>query len=142
VQKEQMSINQQRAQVDGAIAAVKKTPSAFGMSRGLATMAGSIPESVAGRMDSDDERQARAFVFNNVSAVINERAGAAQSVQELARLRGFLPAETDNADQVLSKFEAFKAYLNEKERGTTTAKKPTQPTPKPASGAFEIIGSK
>lgn len=144
VQKEQMSINQQRAMIDGAIKAVKETPSAFGFTRGAATLAGTIPESIAGRMDSDEERQARAFVFNNVSAVINERAGAAQSKQELARLRSFLPGETDSSDQVVSKMEAFVKYLGEKERGTTTAKPTAKPSPQPpqVSGAFKILGSK
>jgi hypothetical protein len=104
--------------VDGALEAVDKTPSAFSMGRGMATMAGPIPESVAGRFDNDAERQARSYVFNNVSKVINERAGAAQSAQELARLRSFLPAETDNADQIKSKLKAFKTYLSDMEAGT------------------------
>jgi len=125
VRKELMSINQQRAMIDGAIDSATKTPTAFSMKRGLATMAGAVPESIAGRFDSDAERQARAFVFNNVSAVINERAGAAQSAQELARLRAFLPAETDTHEQVVSKLNAFKSYLAEKERGTTG--KPSHP---------------
>lgn len=120
-QKELMSIRQQREVVKGAIAAASQTPSAFSLGRGAATMAGAIPESIAGRMDSDPERQARAYVFNNVSKVINERAGAAQSAQELARLRSFLPAETDNAEQIVSKLHAFNDYLNDVERGTRGA---------------------
>lgn len=141
VQTEQLEINQQRAMIDGAIDAVKKTPGAFSMSRGAATLAGAIPESIAGRMDTDDERQARAFVFNNVSAVIKERAGTAQSKQELARLRAFLPAETDSAEQIVSKFEGYKRYLAEKEKGTTT-RKPDDSAPKPSGNAaagFTII---
>jgi len=120
--KELMSIGQQRALVQSAIADTEKTPSAFGLMRGVATLAGTVPESLAGRADSDAERQARAFVFNNVSSVINERAGAAQSAQELARLRSFLPAETDNSEQVVSKLKAFEKFLAEKERGTTPQK--------------------
>lgn len=111
--KELSSIEAQRNTIKGALDAVSKTPSAFGMTRGLATMAGSIPESVAGRMDSKDEREARSFVFNVVSKVINERAGAAQSKQELARLRSFLPAETDGSEQIKDKLEAFDKYLGE-----------------------------
>lgn len=117
VAKERMSISQQRASIEGALKAVGETPSAFSFGRGLATLSGTIPESVAGRTDSDAERKARAFVYNNVSAVINERAGAAQSAQEMARLRSFLPGETDNADQIKSKLEGFKDYLNEREKG-------------------------
>jgi hypothetical protein len=130
VRKELMSINQQRAMVDGAIKAVRGTPDAFSLTRGTATMVGPIAESVAGRFDSDAQRQARAFVYNNVSAVINERAGAAQSAQELARLRSFLPAETDNAEQITSKLQAFQSYLSDKERGTTGAPSPAGGQPR------------
>ena len=123
-EKELVGLRQQKSIVDGAIAAVDKTPSAFGLGRGMATMAGPIPESLAGRLDSDAERQARSYVFNNVSKVINERAGAAQSAQELARLRSFLPAETDNAQQIKSKLLAFNTYLADMESGTKGASKP------------------
>lgn len=125
ISKELTGIRQQNAVIDGALAAVEKTPSAFSMSRGVATMAGAIPESMAGRLDNDDERQARSYVFNNVSKVINERAGAAQSAQELARLRSFLPAETDNAAQIKSKLRAFKTYLGDLETGTRGGKSPS-----------------
>lgn len=118
MEKEMTGIRQQNAVIDGAIAAVEKTPGAFSFTRGAATMTGPMTESVAGRFDSDEERQARSYVFNNVSKIINERAGAAQSVQELARLRAFLPAETDNAAQIKSKLKAFKTYLGDLEAGT------------------------
>jgi hypothetical protein len=117
-EKELVGIRQQNSIIDGAINAVDQTPSAFTFRRGAATMAGAIPESLAGRMDSDAERQARSYVFNNVSKVINERAGAAQSAQELARLRSFLPAETDSAPQIKSKLQAFKTYLRDMDAGT------------------------
>jgi hypothetical protein len=48
-----------------------------------------------------------------VSKVINERAGAAQSVQELSRLRSFLPAEMDDAKQIQDKLTAFETYLQD-----------------------------
>jgi hypothetical protein len=120
-EKELLGLRQQNSIIDGAIAAVDKTPDAFSMGRGMATMAGAIPESVAGRFDNDAQRQARSYVFNNVSKVINERAGAAQSAQELERLRSFLPAETDNADQIKSKLQAFKSYLSDMQAGTKGA---------------------
>ena len=135
VEKELVGLRQQTAIVDGALAAIDKTPTAFGLTRGMATMAGAIPESLAGRMDSDAERQARSYVFNNVSKVINERAGAAQSAQELARLRSFLPAETDNADQIKSKLSAFKTYLSDMEAGTKGQKAPSAGG---ASGGWSI----
>jgi hypothetical protein len=129
VQKEQLSINQQIALVDSAIKQVRSTPSAFSFKRGVATMAGPVPESLAGRLDSDEEVQARAFLFNNVSAVINERAGAAQSAQELARLRAFLPAETDSGAQIVSKLMGYRSYLTKKASGTTTSRDLAPPPP-------------
>ena len=130
--KELTSLNQQDAIIQGAIDAVRKTPSAFTFKRGLATMAGPLSESAVGRLDSKDEQAARAYVFNNVSKVINERAGAAQSAQELARLRGFLPAETDSPEQVVNKLEAFQAYVADMRTGTTPAATKAAPSaPKP-----------
>lgn len=117
--KELMSINQQRAAIGGAIQAAEKSPSAFGLWRGLAA---SLPggETLAGRMETMDETQARAYVFNNVSRIINERAGAAQSAQELARLQQFLPGASDNQTQIINKLKGFNKYLDDLERGTRT----------------------
>ena len=131
--KDLRGINQQLSTVDSAIKLVEKTPSAFGFNRGAATMAGPIPESVAGRFDSTPEREARSQVFNIVSKVINERAGAAQSAQELARLRSFLPAEIDSAEQIIDKLNGYRSFLREQERGT---RMPTggAPAAAPASG--------
>lgn len=130
------SINQQLSTVDSAIKLVEKTPSAFGFNRGAATMAGPIPESVAGRFDSTPEREARSQVFNIVSKVINERAGAAQSAQELARLRSFLPAEIDSAEQIIDKLNGYRSFLREQERGT---RMPTTGAPAPAAaGSWKV----
>jgi hypothetical protein len=137
VNKELTGIRQQNSIIDGALSAVAETPTAFTFLRGAATLAGGIPESLAGRRDSDAERQARSYVFNNVSKVINERAGAAQSAQELARLRSFLPAETDNADQITSKLKAFKTYLGDMEAGTRGGNAPKKPAA-PAAGGWSI----
>ncbi|MBX3703997.1 MAG: hypothetical protein KF822_09505 [Steroidobacteraceae bacterium] len=128
--KEIDSIDAQAAAVTSAIESVRKTPSAFSMGRGLATLGGTITESLAGRTDTDEERKARAFVYNNVSKVINERAGAAQSAQELARLRSFLPAETDGPEQVVSKLEAFNDYLATQRQAYSTPR-----NQRPAAGA-------
>jgi len=132
--KELASIDAQANTIAAAIEGVKKTPSAFGMARGAATMAGATPETIAGRMDSPAEREARSFVFNVVSKVINERAGAAQSVQELARLRAFLPAEMDKAEQIVDKLHGFQKYLAEQRKAYAVApgaQPATPPTPKP-----------
>lgn len=111
--KEQMSINQQRSIVQGAIDAVKSTPDAFGF------VAGNMPESARARLASSDENEARAFVFNVVSGVIKERAGTAQSAGEAATLARFLPAEGDNAKIIEDKLSGFQKYLTAKESGTT-----------------------
>lgn len=126
--KELASIDAQLSVLDGAIRDVKASPSAFTFKRGVATMAGPLSESVAGRFDSPSERDARSYVFNVVSKVINERAGAAQSAQELARLRSFLPAETDNAEQITDKLESFKGYLADLGNGYQAGRyQPQQP---------------
>lgn len=128
--KDITAVNQQRATIDGAIADVQKNKSAFSFGRGLAQ---NVPygESIAGRFEKPEDTQARAYVFNNVSAVIKERAGTAQSAQELTRLNSFLPATTDNADQIVAKLNGFKQYLNDYEKGTRvpTSKAPTPSAP-------------
>jgi len=115
--KDITSINQQYSTIDGALKAVKDTPSAFSFSRGAAQ---NLPagESLAGRLDKPAEAQARAYVFNNVSAVIKERAGTAQSPAELQRINSFMPAVTDNAQQIENKLNGFKTYLKDLEKGT------------------------
>lgn len=132
--KELMSINQQRSIINGALEAVQNTPSAFTFGRGVA---GKLPfgETLAGRTESDAQTQARSYVFNNVSRVINERAGAAQSAQELARLNSFLPADTDSPKQIADKLKAFNHYLDDLEAGT-------KGKPREAPGADTRAGAK
>jgi hypothetical protein len=122
--KELDSIDAQLGIVAGARKAAADTPSAFSMKRGAATMAGAMTESVAGRFDSPKEREARSYVYNVVSKVINERAGAAQSVQELSRLRSFLPAEMDDSKQIQDKLKAFETYLHDSRKAYAGAGKP------------------
>ena len=126
--KDIVGINQQRATINGAIADVEKNKSAFSFGRGLAQNA-PYGESIAGRFEKPEDTQARSYVFNNVSAVIKERAGTAQSAQELTRINSFLPATTDNADQIISKLKGFNQYLDDQEKGTRVSpnKKPTAP---------------
>lgn len=114
--KELQGIDAQANTVAAALKAVTETPDAFGAVRGLATMAGPLSETAANAMSNDANIQARSFVFNVVSKVINERAGTAQSAQELARLRSFLPAETDNAKVIESKLKGFESYLAEQRK--------------------------
>lgn len=115
--KDITSINQQRATIEGALKSVEANPTAFTFSRGAAQ---NLPygESLVGRMDKPENAAARAYVFNNVSAVIKERAGTAQSAQELQRINSFMPAVTDNAKQIENKLSGFKTYLRDLETGT------------------------
>ena len=111
------SINQQYKTIDGALKAVETTPKAFSFKRGTAQ---DLPggETLAGRLDTPEEAQARAYVFNNVSAVIKERAGTAQTPGELQRINSFMPGPKDNAQQIQNKLQGFKTYLKDKEEGT------------------------
>lgn len=125
VGKEQMSINQQKAIVKGAIDAVTSAPDAFGWTTG------NMPEAIRARTATPEENQARSYLFNVVSGVIKERAGTAQSAAEAETLRRFLPVETDNADIIKDKMTAFDKYLSAKESGTTK-KRATPEAPKPS----------
>jgi hypothetical protein len=123
VGKEQMSINQQKSIVQGALKAITETPDAFGYTTGM------MPESVRGRIASPEENTNRSYLFNVVSGVIKERAGTAQSAAEAQTLARFLPTETDNADIIKSKLEGFDKYLTDKEKGTSKKRSgPTTPT--------------
>ena len=116
VGKEQMSINQQKSIVQGAIDAARATPDAFGWTTG------NMPESLRARWADSAENQNRAFVFNVVSGVIKERSGTAQSASEKATLDRFLPVEGDNAQIIEDKLRGFQKYLEAKETGTTKKK--------------------
>ena len=115
--KDITSINQQRSTIEGALKSVEANPTAFSFSRGAAQ---NLPygESLAGRMDKPENAAARAYVFNNVSAVIKERAGTAQSASEMQRINSFMPAVTDNSKQIENKLDGFKTYLKDLESGT------------------------
>lgn len=129
VGKEQLSINQQKSIVQGAIDATKATPDAFGWTTG------NIPEGLRARMASGEENENRAFVFNVVSGVIKERAGTAQTAGEAATLRRFLPDETDSATIIEEKLRGFQKYLDAREAGTTKKRGGGIPTPAKPSGS-------
>jgi hypothetical protein len=113
-------IQQQRGAIQGAVAAAEQNPQAFGFGPRnlLEQFGGPVGSAIAAWARNPQDTAARSFVLNNVSAIINERAGAAQSAQELARLRGFLPNETDSVRKVQAKFGAFLQYLEEREAAT------------------------
>lgn len=103
-----------------AIKAATEHPDAFGPLKGLPDMMGQgVGGSVARYVRDNknltpDQIAARSIIYNNVSAIIKERAGTAQSAQELKRLQGFLPSEMDDAPAILAKMKAFDQYLTEK----------------------------
>jgi hypothetical protein len=115
-----LAIQQQRAAITGATGTAKMNPQAFGVSAtNLAEQfGGAVGAAIAGWKRNPQDTAARSFVLNNVSKIINERAGAAQSAQELARLRGFLPNEIDDVARVEAKFNSFLDYLDEIEAAT------------------------
>lgn len=125
--KELSGIDAQLNTTERALELVKNTPSAFGFVRGSATRAGATAETIAGRFDKPEEREARSTVFNIVSKVINERAGAAQTAQELARLRSFLPAEQDDAEAIRDKMKGFQSFLLEQRKAYEQAPTATPP---------------
>jgi hypothetical protein len=85
-------------------------------------------DSAVGKVvDTPAAREARAFVMNNMSSIMKERAGTAQSKQEAALVRSFLPSETDDAEQVIGKLQAYQKYLDEK-RGVYMAPAGQPPT--------------
>lgn len=112
--KEIMSLNQQKAVLDGALKQVKANPSAFGAVRGA------MGETLGGKYhDTPEEAQARAYAFNVVSSVIHARAGTAQTPGERETLLRFLPGEYDDATQVENKINAYLKYVGDMEKGTT-----------------------
>lgn len=127
--KDITSVNQQRATINGAIKDVENHPEAFSFKRGMAQ---SMPygETIAGRLETPEQTQTRAYVFNNVSSVIKERAGTAQTAGELQRINSFLPGPNDNSTQIINKLKGFNKYLDDLEKGTrispNTQQKPVE----------------
>ena len=120
--KDLTDLDQQAATIDNAIKNVKAAPGAFGGSKaatlGAAGFFGDFAKSGAeSQLYSASDISARAQLFNQVSAVIKERAGTAQTAQEMERVRAFLPSTYDNATQVLAKLQGFKEYLAERRTG-------------------------
>jgi len=128
--KDITAINQQKSVINSALDLVQQNPKAFSFVRGAA-VALPFGETLAGRTETAPETEARSAVFNIVSKVINERAGAAQSAQELKRLNAFLPSELDNAKKIEDKLKGFNKFLEEQEKGVRapTSKPFTPSTP-------------
>lgn len=111
-------------------------PSAFSMKRGLpgaVPVVGRVGESLAGRQDKPAERQARAYIFNNVSGIIHARAGTAQSPAELAVLNKFLPGDFDEAPQIIDKLRSYEQYLLDKRNANPASRAAVGGGPPPAN---------
>lgn len=108
-----------KASIQSALNAVEKMPEAFGAAKGAPDLvpgtAGTISRAVRDRRLTPDEVAARGMVYNNVSAIIKERAGLAQSTAELKRLNGFLPSDLDGPVQIKAKLAGYLDYLAEQE---------------------------
>jgi hypothetical protein len=124
VAAERTSINQQRSIMKTAISEVEKNPDAFGLARGVSG------EMLGGRMETPEQTQSRAVLFNTVSSIIHERAGTAQSAGEKETLMRFLPSEYDAADTIVNKLKGYEKWLDAKEAGTGKSK---SESPKPSS---------
>lgn len=131
--KELTAVNTGKSAIKLGLEAVGKHPDAFGPMKGIPDQLG---DGVVGNATrywrdnkslSSDQLAARAAIYNQVSAIIKERAGTAQSKQELKRLQGFLPGEMDNAPAIEAKLRAFDAYLDE--RGLAVKSKYAGPRP-------------
>jgi hypothetical protein len=73
---------------------------------------GYLPDAILQRSDPDGVK-ARAAIADLGSLKIHDRSGAAVSVGEMARLKPFIPAATDNAATVKEKLAQFRAeYSN------------------------------
>lgn len=118
--KELSAVATGKAATKMGLTAVAQHPDAFGPVKGLPDQMGDGVIGNAARYLRDnksltaDQLAARAAIYNQVSAIIKERAGTAQSKQELKRLQGFLPSEMDNAGAIAAKLNAFDAYLDER----------------------------
>lgn len=126
--------------VSGGLKAVQDTPKAFGWGRGAAGTV--LGESLANKGESEAETQNRSYVFNVVSKVIHDRAGASQTPSEIAKINRFLPNEYDNAKAIENKLKGFQKFLQDEAESIRTPSgnvaTPTIPTPnKPATPATE-----
>ncbi len=109
-----------KASIQSAIAAVDAVPEAFTAAKGAPDLVpgnmGSVARAVRDRQLTPEMIASRAMVYNNVSAIIKERAGLAQSTAELKRLNGFLPSDLDGPVQIKAKLTGYLGYLAEQEQ--------------------------
>lgn len=111
-EKELTKISKASNAINQALTTLDTAPKdAFSFGRGLATLGGEMGESMASRGDTPEARNARYSVFNNVSNIIKERAGTAQSKSEKETLMKFLPNQFDSEPVIRSKLQEYQNYL-------------------------------
>jgi len=111
-------VKAEMSSIDKAIALAEKNPDAFGVQKGLpGAVAGDLGETYTARHMSPDQRKARYAVYEEVSGVIKNRAGTAQSKGEKETLMKFLPTPYDDVPTIKDKFTQYKSKLAEIEAG-------------------------
>jgi len=132
-------INRQKTVVAGALQAVKDNPTAFGFKRGAAGSLLPQGEAISAKFEKPEETEARSYVFNIVSKVIHDRAGASQTPSEIAKINRFLPSEYDGPKEIERKLTGFQNFLADEAKGIKTPFNPqATPTP-PAANANRKI---
>lgn len=137
-EKELTKISKASNAIKQALTTLDAAPEgAFSFGRGLATLGGEMGESLASRKDTPEARNARYAVFNNVSNVIKERAGTAQSKSEKETLMKFLPNQFDSEPVIRSKLGEYLNYLIGQEEAVRNPNAPI----KPVSAAPVAVGT-
>lgn len=126
-------INRQQTVVQGALQAVKDNPTAFGFKRGAAGSLLPQGEAISAKFEKPEETEARSYVFNIVSKVIHDRAGASQTPSEIAKINRFLPSEYDGPKEIERKLKGFQNFLADEAKGIKTPFNPQANPPPPAA---------
>jgi len=133
-EKELTKISKASSAINQALTTLDTAPKdAFSFGRGLATLGGEMGESMASRGDTPEARNARYSVFNNVSNIIKERAGTAQSKSEKETLMKFLPNQFDSEPVIRSKLEEYQNYLAGQEQAVRNPNATIKPVSAPAA---------
>lgn len=93
-------------QIDAALHMAQNDPDA----RTATGWKGYLPDAILQRMDKGGN-DFRAILADLGSRTIHERTGAAMGAKEWARLRGFVPTETDNPSQAITKLIRMRQAL-------------------------------
>lgn len=141
-----LDVDEGLAQAERAIQYATHVPSAFKTSRGIAPMLpgamGRVAESAAGKHDRPEEGEARAYIYNIVSATIKERSGTAATAAEQTRLNSFLPGEMDDSEQIINKMRSYIQYLKDKRHANPAGRSHLGGSPPPLPGLADSAASR